>query len=238
MRRKQLNNRGIAHLFALIAVVLVTAVAGTYLLVSSKAATPETGNVQGEVTATASINPGQRIQCPSNEPVAINANQKDIMSKGAKYKGARANLHDARISAAIQCVKKAKGREVLPNGVPNSRTITSAITCPSGRVFAWDYNNASGSGYDESPWMVKTQSFNGNKKYGANVTLYCIQKNKVNNGGDDTGILGHIYEWKPMGDFYKGCPAQEKRYTACKKNWFFTYYGHQDSFHVGQTYQR
>lgn len=222
MKLKSLNNTGIAHLIALVAVVVITAAVGTFLLVSSKAATP-TAAENAPVASAAS----KKFNCPSNVPKPVNASTKDFMQGGALNDDAWNALN--KTGYGIICVKNPQGRKSAKT--VNKNTITAIRSCENGKVFAFDRKNPDGTGYDESPWVVQTTSFKGNKKYGKKVTLYCINAKSMYSN-DSTGFAGqgHTYAWVPMVDLYKGCPAKEKKYTACTNNWFFTYAGSGDSF--------
>ncbi len=224
----RLGQKGIAHLFALTAIIVGVAAVGTYFLVASHAdpmsktstiSVPlqrESGSNQGGAVArTSSVRP---FYCGSKaKPVNVKVSDfTDQDPYGKLLINARESLHST--GYAIVCMYPTGGRKLAYT--PNKNTITGYKTCPSGRQFAFDLRNPDGDGYDESPWVVKTKSFR--KK--TPLTLYCIQNSKMGDE-DKTGALGlgHTYKWQPIVDLSKGCNSKERRYANCKKGWFFSY---------------
>ncbi len=167
-------------------------------------------------------------RCPSGKKM-VNARPQDFFSK--KYR-------DAAIKGnGLLCLKKSGGREIVSGA--NSNTIVDYHKCSSNRVFAYDDRNPDGTGF-KVKW--KLQSFNGAEKEGhVKKTYYCIKKtdlyvSRIHSGEDLDNAKGawytsldkHIYKFYPAYSQQEACTAGKLKFTGCKQNYFFSYYGGDD----------
>lgn len=207
-----MNTKGISHLLVPIIVVISAALAGTFMLVSSKADSVPVASVAS-------------AGCPGRSKM-VNAKPEDFFSK--KYR-------DAAIQGnGLMCVNKTRGREVVSG--PNNNTIVDYYKCSSGHVFAYDKRNTDGTGF-KVRW--KLQSFNGAEDEGhVKKTYYCIKKtdlyvSRIHSGEDLDHAKGawytsadkHIYKFWPAFSEQEACSGAKLKFTGCKQNYFFSYYG-------------
>lgn len=231
---KKLNQKGIAHLLAITAVVVGVAAVGTYFLVSSNANSlsseptvptlgVESSSTTGAVASTASRRP---FNCPGKaKPVSITT--KDVIAQGKIYK--TASEAASKYGYYIVCVNKTAGRKVTY--FANNKTISSVSWCVPEKEFAFDLNNPDGKGYDANgtKWFAQTKSF------GKKITIYCIDRSKMGKT-DRSASDYHQYKWQPIVDLSKGCNSKERRYGGCAKGWFFSYAGSSDEYRSSDTW--
>ncbi len=213
----KLNSRGISHLLLPITVVLVVAVAGTVALVASHAdsvAVPTSARCKRGLTL-------------------VNAVPNDYVS--GKSKSAAVRGH------GMLCVKNPNGRERI--SAPNYNTISAYYKCPANSTLAYDRSNPDGTGF-HTRWKVKSH-FGG--QVGGVKTYYCIKMKdlyvNLNQKGKKmtlknipgaaahlyTTLDGHNYHFYPAYDLRDGCNADEYKHTACRPNFFFSYYFTEDT---------
>lgn len=219
---KKLNDLGSLHFITPILIVVVVALAGSFMLVASHADSPTSPVIASSASK----------KCKSRYKL-VNAKPTDYISGRYKSKAIRGN--------GLLCLKNADGREVV--SAPNTNTIRDYFKCSGNTVFAADDTNPDGTGYVVR-WKVK--SWHGDKETkidGKNTifyerTYYCIKQKELYaaraaNGAEIHDATSYMYL---HGDFhnYKFYPAFKKnapcagdkyRYTGCKQNYFFSYYG-------------
>lgn len=211
---KKLDYRGVSHLIVPLMVVLVVAVAGTFMLVSSHA-----DSVSDPVATTA------KTKCKSGRTL-VNALPKDFI--GGAYKSAAKRGH------GLICVKSIDGRERV--SAPNLNTISAMHKCPGSSTFAYDSRNPDGTGYRKARWKVRSH-FGGQE--GGLKTYYCIKKkdlfkslstlghsSSTDQYNKDVWKTGdwHGYHFFPAYDLQKGCNADAAKHTGCRASYFFSYY--------------
>ena len=209
------NQHGISHLLLPLAIVIIAAVVGTFMLVSSKADSVPVASAAGS-------------GCPNGYKM-VNARPQDFFSK--KYR-------DMAISQkGLLCLKRSGGREIVHER--NNNTIIDYFKCTGSRVFAYDINNPQSKDY-KLKWKV--ESFNGAEKEGhTKKNYYCINKkdlyvDRAHNGVDiDNATVywythkdQHLYKFFPAYSQQEPCVGGKLKFTGCRQNYFFSYYGGKD----------